>query len=103
MLVALVFDKLPLVVMDSGRIRAASKWLRHFARECPGLTAVVMRLPLQLLASVHNCAELIPNEKGRQHVPAFISSNRSQPHHAWLAISLPSADWAAARRAIGTR
>ncbi len=45
----------------------------------------------------------LTNEKGRQHVPAFVRSDRSQQDQAWLAISLPSADCAAARRAIGTR
>ncbi|CCD94344.1 hypothetical protein BRAO375_3470020 [Bradyrhizobium sp. ORS 375] len=36
--VALIFDTTLPVIMDSGLIRAASKWLRHFARECPGMT-----------------------------------------------------------------
>ncbi|MGJ5204777.1 hypothetical protein [Bradyrhizobium sp. HKCCYLR20261] len=39
MIVAPIFDKQAVVVMDSGLIRAASKWLRHFARECPGMTS----------------------------------------------------------------
>jgi hypothetical protein len=48
------------------------------------------------------------SERGRHvshyaDIALMISPRRDGPAHAWLATALPSAAWAAAKRAIGTR
>ncbi len=85
--VASLSDSWPLVVMDSGLIRVASKWLRHFARECPGMTERVALAADKSLVRLRTRAWA--RLRSKQKCPAFAGHSRDLMTRDALTTSSP--------------